>query len=138
MGDRKAVAAFRPISEAAHIVGHTTMKYDDPRLKMCALVRHFQPWANPNPISAPNHSVFTGRMPFRPTNIVKALKATKSEAEIVLIKHDRCSSNATATATVVAQTQLFIQMLHSNGCCCCQLHDTIVTRGPIYKISYDL
>jgi len=75
MGDRKAVdnaqrhvTAFRPISEAAHIVGHTTMKYDDPRLKMCALVRHFQPWANPNHISAPNHSVFTGRMPFLPPN----------------------------------------------------------------------
>jgi len=26
-----------------------------------------------------------------------------------------CSSNTTATATVVAQTQLLIQMLHSNG-----------------------
>jgi len=31
------------------------------------------------------------------------------------MKHDSCSGNTTATATVVAQTQLFIQMLHSNG-----------------------
>jgi len=47
--------------------------------------------------------------------IVESYIITKSEPEIVLIKHDSCSSNTTATATVVAQTQLFIQMLHSNG-----------------------
>ena len=47
--------------------------------------------------------------------IVESYIITKSEPEIVLIKHDSCSSNTTATETVVAQTQLFIQMLHSNG-----------------------
>ena len=39
----------------------------------------------------------------------------KSESEIVITKHDSCSGNTTATATVVAQTQLFIQLSHSNG-----------------------